>query len=434
MDFDESVKYISEYPRFKKIPSLDGMKALLSELGNPQNKLKTINVAGTNGKGSTVTMLSSVLSTAGYKVGRYISPYVLEFRERMMISGKMIGRKRLAKIMSTVKEKAELLFEHEIRLNAFEITTAAAFLWFAEEACDIVVLEAGIGGRFDATNTVPEPILQIITTVGLDHTAQLGDTIAEITAEKCGIMREGCTLLTCPNQNSEAKAVMINKCAELNATFVMGSAGKGKIISQTAEGTELLVGKTELFIPFGGEHQINNALTVVSAVDILREKGFTVSDEQLIEGIAAAKFPARFEVCSKAPLVILDGAHNPNAALALAQGVKNLLPPKRTLMCGMMADKDCKGVMDILAPLFSRIITVPVQSPRAISEKELAALASKHCHCVTAASNAADALAETLDKLCADEALVVAGSLYLASELRPTLMRFKGKSEEKSNI
>ena len=282
MDFEESVKYITEYPRFKKNPSLDGIKALLSALGNPENRIKTINVAGTNGKGSTVAMLASVLSTAGYKTGRYVSPFVLEFRERMMINGKMIGRKRLAKIMSTVREHADALREQGTVLNAFEVTTAAALLWFAEEECDVVVLEAGIGGRLDATNAVPEPILQIITAVGLDHTAQLGSTVAEITAEKCGIMRPGCTLLTCPNQNAEAKAVMINKCAELEATFVMGSAGKGKIVAQSAEGTDLLVGKTELAIPFGGEHQINNALTVVSAVDILREKVFAISDEQLI--------------------------------------------------------------------------------------------------------------------------------------------------------
>ena len=429
MDFEESVKYITEYPRFKKNPSLDGIKALLSALGNPENRIKTINVAGTNGKGSTVAMLASVLSTAGYKTGRYVSPFVLEFRERMMINGKMIGRKRLAKIMSTLREHADALREQGTVLNAFEVTTAAALLWFAEEECDVVVLEAGIGGRLDATNAVPEPILQIITAVGLDHTAQLGSTVAEITAEKCGIMRPGCTLLTCPNQNAEAKAVMINKCAELEATFVMGSAGKGKIVAQSAEGTDLLVGKTELAIPFGGEHQINNALTVVSAVDILREKGFAISDEQLIEGIAAAKFPARFEVCSKDPLVILDGAHNPHAAAALASGIKKFLPEKRTLLCGMMADKDCAGVMSTLAPLFERVIAVPVQSPRAISPAELAALAAPYCKSVFTAENAAQALDAALAALNPGEALVVAGSLYLASELRPQLMRFKGKSE-----
>lgn len=429
MDFEESVKYITEYPRFKKNPSLDGIKALLSALGNPENHIKTINVAGTNGKGSTVAMLASVLSTAGYKTGRYVSPFVLEFRERMMINGKMIGRKRLAKIMSTVREHADALREQGTVLNAFEVTTAAALLWFAEEECDVVVLEAGIGGRLDATNAVPEPILQIITAVGLDHTAQLGSTVAEITAEKCGIMRPGCTLLTCPNQNAEAKAVMINKCAELEATFVMGSAGKGKIVAQSAEGTDLLVGKTELAIPFGGEHQINNALTVVSAVDILREKGFAISDEQLIEGIAAAKFPARFEVCSKDPLVILDGAHNPQAAAALASGIKKFLPEKRTLLCGMMTDKDCAGVMSTLAPLFEQVIAVPVQSPRAISPAELAALAAPYCKSVFTAENAAQALDAALAALNPGEALVVAGSLYLASELRPQLMRFKGKSE-----
>lgn len=428
MDFEESVSYISEYPRFKKIPSLDGIKALLSALGNPEKRIKTINVAGTNGKGSTVAMLASVLSTAGYKTGRYVSPFVLEFRERMMINGKMIGRKRLAKIMSTVREHAEELLEHGTTLNAFEITTAAAFLWFAEEECDIVVLEAGIGGRFDATNSVPEPILQIITSVGLDHTAQLGGTVEEITAEKCGIMRSGCTLLTCPNQCAAAKAVMINKCAELGATFVMGSAGKGRVVSETAEETDLLVGKTELSIPLGGVHQINNALTVVSAVDILREKGFSVTDEQLIEGIAATKFPARFEVCSKEPLVILDGAHNPQAASVLAENVEKFLPKKRTLLCGMMADKDCAGVMNILAPLFEHIITVPVQSPRAISSEELALLAEKYCGDVSAAQNAQQALDAALSSLSSEDSLVVAGSLYLASELRPALMRFKGKT------
>lgn len=428
MDFEESVKYVTEYPRFKKNPTLDGIKALLSALGNPENRIKTINVAGTNGKGSTVAMLASVLSTAGYKTGRYVSPFVLEFRERMMINGKMIGRKRLAKIMSTVREHADTLREHGTVLNAFEITTAAALLWFAEEECDVVVLEAGIGGRLDATNAVPEPILQIITAVGLDHTAQLGSTVAEIAAEKCGIMRPGCTLLTCPNQDPAAKAVMINKCAELEATFVMGSAGKGKIVAESAEGTDLLVGKTELAIPFGGEHQINNALTVVSAVDILREKGFAISDEQLIEGIAAAKFPARFELCSKDPLVILDGAHNPQAAAALAAGAEKFLPKQRTLLCGMMADKDCAGVMSTLAPLFEHVIAVPVQSPRAIAPEKLAALAAPYCKDVSAAASAAQALDAALAALRPGEALVVAGSLYLASELRPQLMRFKGKN------
>lgn len=429
MDFEESVKYVTEYPRFTKIPSLDGIKALLASLGNPEKRIKTINVAGTNGKGSTVAMLSSVLSTAGCKTGRYISPFVLEFRERMMINGKMIGRKRLAQIMTAVREHADTLREHGTMLNAFEITTAAALLWFAEEECDVVVLEAGIGGRFDATNAVPEPILQIITAIGLDHTAQLGSTVEEITAEKCGIMRPGCTLLTCPNQSPAAKAVMINKCAELGATFVMGSAGRGKIVAESVDGTDLLVGKTELSIPFGGEHQINNALTVVSATDILREKGFAITDEQLIEGIAAARLPARFEVCSKSPLVILDGAHNPHAAAALAAGVEKFLPKHRTLLCGMMADKDCAGVMSILAPLFEHVITVPVQSPRAIAPQALAALAAPYCDNVSAEDNASAALDAALAGLQPDEALVVAGSLYLASQLRPQLMRFKGKSE-----
>ena len=426
MEYEESLEYIANFPRFKKEPGLESMYKLLGVLGDPQKNLKTINVAGTNGKGSVVAMLSSVLSTAGYKTGRYISPYVLEFRERMMINGKMIGKKRLAKIVERVKEQADALMEQGVLLNGFEVTTAAAFLWFAEENCDIVVLETGLGGRFDATNTIPDPVLQIITPVGLDHMAQLGNTVAAIAAEKCGIMREGCTLLTSPGQAPEAVTVMINKCAELNATFITGSAGKGKIVSMGVDGTELLVGKTELTIPLVGKHQINNALTVLSAVDVLREKHVNISDEHVVEGIAAAKFPARFELCSKHPTVILDGAHNPQAASALAENVEAFLPKKRTLLCGMMADKDCGAVMDIIAPLFERIITVPVNNPRAISPEELGAMASEHCANVKAEKNAVPALEAALASLGEDEALVVAGSLYLASELRPTLMRFKG--------
>ena len=426
MEFEESIEYIANFPRFKKEPSLNEMKMLLEKLGNPEKKLRSINVAGTNGKGSTVAMLASVLSTAGYKTGRYISPYVLEFRERMMINGKMIGKKRLVKIVETVKEKADELIADGIMLNAFEITTACAMLWFAEENCDFVVLEAGLGGRFDATNTVPEPVLQIITAVGLDHMEQLGDTVAKIAAEKCGILRPGCTLLTSPGQEQEVLTTMLNKCAELDATFVTGAAGRAKIISCDASGMDVLIGKTELSLSLGGKHQINNLLTVYSAVSILREKHFVIKDEHLVEGIAATKFPARFELCSKEPMVILDGAHNPQAAKALAINVEEFLPKKRILLCGMMADKDCETVMAELAPHFEHIITVPVQNPRMVKPEKLADIAKKYCGDVAAKENAKEALAEALENLKDDEALVVAGSLYLASELRPMLMRYKG--------
>ena len=426
MEYEESLEYIANFPRFKKEPSLNEMKMLLEKLGNPQEKLRSINVAGTNGKGSTVAMLASVLSTAGYKTGRYVSPYVLEFRERMMINGKMIGKKRFVKIVEAVKEKADELLSSGVMLNAFEITTACAMLWFAEENCDFVVLEAGLGGRFDATNTVPNPILQIITAIGLDHTEQLGKTVAEIAKEKCGILRPGCTLLTSPGQEQEVLTVMLNECADLDATFVTGAAGRAKVVSCDLSGMDVLVGKTELSLSLGGRHQINNLLTVYSAVSILKEKHFAIKDEHLVEGIAATRFPARFELCSKEPAVILDGAHNPQAAKALAANAEEFLPQKRTLLCGMMADKDCESVMAELAPHFEHVITVPVQNPRAAVPEELAEIAKKYCKDVTAKENAKEALAEVLENIKEDEALVVAGSLYLASELRPMLMKFKG--------
>lgn len=427
MDYEESLQYILNFPRLKKDPSLREIKALLAELDHPEEKLRAIHVAGTNGKGSTVTFLANILSEAGYKTGRYISPFVLEFRERMSIDGKMIGRKRLAKIMSTVREKVELLEEQGMVLNAFEVTTAVAFLWFAEENCDFVVLETGLGGRLDATNTVPAPILHIITAIGLDHTEILGDTIEKITAEKCGILREDCTLLTPPDQDPRAKQVMVKACMEKNATFVTGCADSGKLVSFGVEGMELRVGKMELSIPLVGRYQISNVLTVLSAVEILREQHIEIKDEHVVEGIANTKFPARFELCSKKPIVILDGAHNPQAANALAQNVEELLPEKRILLCGWMADKDYRTVASVLAPHFQKIVTVPVGNSRALSPEDLAEVMRSYCADVTAKNSAKEALSEVLENLAEDEALVVAGSFYLASELRPLLMRYKGK-------
>lgn len=426
MDYEESLQYILNFPRLKKDPSLREIKALLTELGHPEEKLRAIHVAGTNGKGSTVTFLSNILSAAGYKTGRYISPFVLEFRERMSIDGKMIGRKRLAKMMSTVKEKVDDLTKSGMVFNAFEVTTAAAFLWFAEENCDFVVLETGLGGRLDATNTVPSPILHIITAIGLDHTEILGDTIEKITMEKCGILRDGCTLLTPPDQDPKAKQVMIKACMDKNATFVTGCADGGKLVSFGVEGMELRVGKMELSVPLVGRHQISNVLTVLSAVEILREQHFEIKDEHIVEGIDRTRFPARFELCSKKPIAILDGAHNPQAALALAKNVEELLPDKRTLLCGWMADKDCRTAASILAPCFKKIVTVPVDNPRALPPEELAEIMKLYCADVTAKKSAKEALADLLEHLEEDEALVVAGSLYLASELRPLLMRYKG--------
>ena len=429
LDYEESLQYIGNFPRFKKEPGLAEMKTLLSMLGNPEKKLHAIHVAGTNGKGSTVTMLANILTEAGYKTGRYISPYVLEFRERMTIDGKMIGRKKLAALMSTVSEKVKALTEQGIALNAFEVTTAVAFLWFAEENCDFVIVETGLGGRLDATNTIPAPILHIITAIGFDHMEQLGDTIEKIATEKCGILRRNGTLLASPGQDPKVLAVMVQKCMDFDATFVTGCADEGKLVSFSVDGMELRVGKMELSVPLVGKHQLNNVRTVLSAVEILREQHIEIKDEHIVEGIAKTKFPARFELCSKAPIAVLDGAHNPQAAKALAENVRELLPEKRVLLCGMMADKDCGSVMEILAPLFEKIVTVPVRNPRSLSAEALAELARPYCGNVSAASSAETALDEVLNSLSETDALVVAGSLYLASELRPALMRFKGKQE-----
>lgn len=404
MNYNEALNYIHSLEVFGSRPGLERIKELLSVLGNPQNDCRFIHVAGTNGKGSVCTMLSSALLAAGYKTGLYISPYVTCFRERIQINGEYIGEDDLARLTERVKATG-------VTVTEFEFITSIAFLYYKEQGCDVVVLETGLGGRLDATNVIEKPLVSVITGIGLDHTGVLGDTATQIAFEKCGIIKKGCPVCTTHAQNAEALTV-IKSFGEP----IMPDPAQLAVKESSLSGNTFIYKGEEYTTKLIGTHQIENALVVIEA---LAGCGLAVDTADVKKGIANATFPARLERLCESPIVLLDGAHNPHGAKALERVLCKL--QNITLITGMMRDKDCAQVMGILATHCDRIITVTVkENPRSIPADELAQLASHYCENVTSAADYKEALMKTRG----DATVVIAGSLYLASAIRPLALEF----------
>ncbi len=397
MRYDDAIGYIHSLYKFGSMPGLERVSQLLDAVGNPQDDLQFIHVAGTNGKGSVCTMTAKILECAGYKVGLYTSPYVLSFRERIQINGKFILKRTLASL-------TKKLIDTGIVVTEFEFITAMAFLYFKSKKCDVVVLETGLGGRLDATNVIKPPLVSVITSISLDHTAVLGDTIEQITAEKCGIIKEGCKVVA-SEQCEQALAVIKQK-----APNVIVPCGYTALESDF-DGQKFIYDDCEYITALLGEHQVENAVT---AIETVKASGIEVSEKNIMDGLKTVFHPARMEVVRRQPLIILDGAHNPSGALALEKLIKG---KNFCAIMGVMADKDYSQVLECTAPHFEKIITVTVkENPRSISAKELAQEVKKYNGNVYAASSYLEAIS-----LIKDKPFVVYGSLYLASAIRPLL-------------
>ncbi len=406
MNYNEALEYIHSLQVFGSIPGLERISQLLCALGNPQNELKFIHVAGTNGKGSTCTMLSEIYMKAGMRVGLYTSPYVVDFRERIQINGEYIQKNALASLSEVVKNTG-------VHVTEFEFITALAFLYFKEQNCDIVILEVGLGGRFDATNVIKTPLCSVITRIDLDHTDYLGDTIAKIAAEKCGIIKNGCSAVVYPLQEVEAFRVIREK----SENCILPDCNKLQIISSSVEGNRFIYKDTEYKTKLVGRHQIYNALT---AIETAKYVGM-VSDEDIVKGVADAAIAARVELISQKPLVVLDGSHNPNGADALAAFMKNC-DKSIVAILGMMADKDCERFLQKILPFCCSVITVTVkENNRTISAVELKELALKYCKDVTAVGSYDEAILKAIEISKQNKPIFVCGSLYLAGAIREKL-------------
>lgn len=425
MNYAEARAYVDASERFGIQPGLERISKMLAYIGNPQDKLAFVHVAGTNGKGSTSTMIASILTHSGYKTGLFTSPYVVDFRERFMIDGEMITEEEFAGIITEISTVNDILVKSGCSLTQFELITAVAFRWFAEKKCDVVVLECGLGGRLDSTNVIRKPLCSVITKISLDHTEILGDTVEKIAAEKAGIIKPGCPVVLAPHQERTAVSVIVKKCAELGSPLVVSGMDTVKIKTMLPTMTEVNDGGLRLIVPLPGPHQVENAVTAVNAARVLAEQGWKVSDEKIAAGIAKAQIPARFEIISHDPLVIIDGAHNPDGIDALCRSIDALLDGRSIIgMIGMLRDKEYEKALSEVIPRFDLVIAVTPDSPRALPAKELAECAAQFAGegvTVKPMESLRKAAAMVLDLTDEASAAVICGSLYLASAVRPIM-------------
>ena len=416
-----AIEKIHSLDAFGSRPGLDRIQRFLDILGNPQDKLKFIHVAGTNGKGSTCRILSSVLVDAGYKTGLFISPYIVDFRERIQINNEMINEEVLEDAVARTFPILEKLRAEDCVITEFEYVTALEFLIHAEAECDVVVLETGMGGLLDCTNVIEPPLCSVITTIGIDHTAVLGSTITEISEQKCGIIKSGSAAVT-SNQVPDAMRYIENDCREKGVELHKSSDVAVEVVERSLYGTKLSYNGLELFLPLVGDHQIENAKTALAALEVVK-RSFDISDENLVNGFKYTTNPARFEPLSDNPTVILDGAHNPNGVEALVNAVKRYNGTDGILILGMLADKDSLTSVKLLREVFDTVYTVPVNNPRALSGAQLGEKCRVFFPEVKVFDSAFDAFDEALDRAKTENRpVVIAGSLYLAGEIRPYII------------
>ena len=422
---EDAVAFFHSLQVFGIKPGLERISSLCHLLGDVQENLSFVHVAGTNGKGSTCTEIASVLSQAGFRVGLYTSPYVIDFRERMQINGEMIPDDDLIRVTVKTQEAVLRLQEDSIVITEFEALTAAAFLWFSECRCDVVVLETGLGGRFDATNVISSPLVSVITSISMDHMAILGDSISKIAYEKCGIIKPCRPVVTTASQPKEALDVIRRVAYEKSAPLliadesVMFTGRTVKGYRQTADYNGLV-----LSIPFPGIHQLQNAALAVVALQSLREQGWKIPDEAIFRGIAEARIPARTEILYRDPVVLLDGSHNDGSTKALAEVLPSIVGSRRTVaVMGMMADKEISAALDHLLGLFDSVIAVTPSNPRALPASEFAKLVRARgvsCTVIESPVRAVDYALHSIEP--ETQALVICGSLYLAADVRAYLL------------
>ncbi len=371
MNYDEALQYIHSVNWTFCKPGLERIEQLCDLLGHPERALKFIHIAGTNGKGSTSAMLSSVLIEAGYKVGLYTSPYIYRFNERMRVNGVDIPDDALAKITERVKPIADSM---EDKPTEFELITAIAFLYFAEEKCDIVVLEAGMGGRLDSTNIISSPLLSVITGIALDHTAFLGDTIENIAKEKAGIIKDGSPVLF-GGEDAGARQVIAERADRLGVKLYSPDYSLLTVKEATLAGTILDYKEMkDVKISLLGLYQPKNTALVLEAISVLKnDAGLSISSEAIYRGLERTRWRARFEIISNDPLVIFDGAHNPEGIDAAVKSIKHYYKQtKVVILTGMMRDKDYFSVAKRFSEICDFAITITPDNPRALPAEEFA--------------------------------------------------------------
>ncbi len=416
MNYNETLAYIHSVSNFFCKPGLSRISELCEKIGNPQNELKFVHVAGTNGKGSFCKMLSSVLTAAGYRTGLYTSPYILEFNERIAVDSVMIDNDSLCEITQIIKKAADGM---EDKPTEFELITAVAFEYFKRQKCDIVVLECGLGGRFDATNIIKDSILSVITGISIDHTSFLGDTVEKIAYEKAGIIKNGGTCLWC-GKDDNAYDVINTFSKQQNARLIVPKTESLKVKKWNIEGTVFDYAEyKDVAISLLGSFQPQNAVNVLNAVDVLKNSGYNIPDSAVYSGLYAAKWKARFEIISRKPLIIADGGHNPEGVAAAVESVKLYFNNTKVhVITGVMKDKDYNYIAGRISEIAEDVYCITPDNPRALSATEYAKVYNGLGVPAQEMSSVGDAVKKAISVSMNDNKPIIAlGSLYMYKEI-----------------
>lgn len=420
MNYAQALAYVEEISSAGIVPGLDNIRELCKRLGDPQREVKWIHVAGTNGKGSTLAYISTILTKAGYRVGRYVSPTIREYRERIQLNGKMISQKDLAEGMTIVKEAADAMkAEGMSQPTPFEVETALAFWYFRKKNCQLGVLECGMGGLLDATNVIEGTLAEVIASIGMDHVKFLGNTIEKIAEQKAGIIKPGSSVV-CMDQKSEVLDVIQRKANEVGAKLVISRWQEAKKVHYGIEKQTFQYGDFgKLEISLAGQFQIANACLAIDACREISRKGYPVSEEAIREGLKETRWDGRLTVIQKKPLFVIDGAHNEDAAEKLSKSIEFYFTNRRLIyIMGVLRDKDYDRIIELTSRFADQIITItPPNNPRALPALDLAKEVAKVHAAVTAAGSLEEAVEMASLLAGKDDVILAFGSLSYLGKL-----------------
>lgn len=419
MNAEQAIAYIHSVCWKGSIPGLGRTQELLEKMGNPEKKLKFVHIAGTNGKGSTAAMTASILSKAGYRTGLYTSPYIYRFHERIQVDGVEISDEDLTEITEYVKPLADSMAQSP---TEFELVCCIAFEYFYRKKCDIVVLEVGMGGAWDATNVIEVPEVAVITNIGLDHTEYLGDTVEKIAETKSGIFKPHGHAVVYRSTPS-VEAVYERVCAERDVSLRKADFDSLVLKAHTLEGQVFDCGsRKNLVLPLLGDHQLHNASVVLSIADTLIGEGWKISEQNTYDGIRDVRWPGRFDIVCRKPLFIIDGGHNPQCIEALVKNIQDYLAGKKVIaLTGVLADKDYADMYKPVMPLVDRFVCITPPNPRKLEAEQLARYLRQAGAQAQASESILDGVKKAMDLAGEDGVVLCFGSLYSIGGIRDAL-------------
>lgn len=435
MNYEESLAYINQLNSRGIALGLERMQVLLKRLGDPQKQLRCIHVAGTNGKGSVCAFLDIALQQAGLQVGRYISPTLYAYRERIQINGNYIGEQAFARILTQVQQACAQMVQQGLEQpTVFEVETAVAFLYFQQEPCDYVLLEVGMGGRLDSTNVVERPVLSVITAIDMDHTAMLGHTLAAIAGEKAGIIKPGCPVVLGPQQ-AEAVAVLQQRCADCGVVPVLTHIERLQLLQWSTAGQQFHYGRwKDISIGLLGDYQCVNAAIALDCLQVLQQQERLLTDAAVRDGLRQAKWPGRFELIHQQPLFFVDGAHNPAGAQALAETLQKHFAGRRIwLLMGVFRDKDYRQMAKLMRCCSDTICCFCPPQERGLEAEALAEAVQPYYRQVQAVDTAEQAVQMALQQAAVDDIIVSFGSLSTVKAVQDAVQQWEvqhGTSDE----